>query len=147
MRNVVGFFRGAASVFRGLGVLRRRPGLADPEETTFARLIDAAHALMVAYQEDGIRGAEAFMRRTRLNSDTRFHAFLQALANAIPRTKQKGRFVRPEAAALDGLAVLFPDLQLPDEPEIELEPSQGALDFSGGSDDSTPLDEDTDEDK
>jgi adenine-specific DNA methylase len=126
---------------------RRRPGLADPEETSFSRLIDGAHALMVAYREDGIHGAEAFLKRTRLSSDARFHALLQALANAIPRTKQKGKFVRPEAAALDGLAVLFPDLQFPNEPEIAVEPSQGALDFSGGSDDSTDSDEDIYEDE
>lgn len=126
---------------------RRRPGLADPEETSFARLLDAAHALLVAYQEDGVRGAETFLKHTRLNSDTRFQALLQALVNAIPHTKQKGKFVRAEAAALDGLAVLFPDLQFPDEPEIVIEPSQGAFDLGGASDDSEEWDEDGDEDE
>ncbi len=116
---------------------RRRPGLADPEETTFGRLLDAAHTLMVAYQEDGIRGAEGFLKRTRLGSDTRFHALLQALINAIPRTKQKGEFVRPEAAALDGivtgLAEMFSDLQIPQEPEGTVEPVQRTLELDAGT--------------
>jgi putative DNA methylase len=113
---------------------RRRPGLADPEELTFSRLIDAAHALMVVYREDGVRGAESFLRRTRLGGDEGFVALLQALVNAIPRTKQKGKFVRPEAAALDGVSVLFPDLVIPEEAEIVLEPSQGSLDFDSVED-------------
>jgi len=112
---------------------RRRPGLADPEEPSYVRLIDAAHALMVAYQEDGIRGAEAFLKRTRLGSDTRLHALLQALINAIPRTKQKGRFVRPEAAALDGIATgltdVFTDLQIPEDPQPTVEPEQTTLEL------------------
>ena len=127
---------------------RRRPGLADPEETSFTRLIDAAHALMVAYQEDGIRGAESFLKRTRLGSDARFQSLLQALVNAIPRTKLKGKFARPEAAALDGLAVLFPDLVFPEEPEIVLEPTQAVLDLGGDpSEEDEDSDEDVDEDE
>ena len=110
---------------------RRRPGLADPEEASFVRVLDAAHALIVAYQEDGIRGAEGFLRRTRLASDGQFQALLQALINAIPRTKQKGTFIRPEAAALDGivagLADVFPDLQVPPDPQPVVEPAQGTL--------------------
>lgn len=112
---------------------RRRPGLADPEDSSFARLVDAAHALMVAYQEDGIRGAESFLKRTRLSTDARFLALVQAMVNAIPRTKLKGKFVRPEAAALDGVVVLFPDLVIPEEPGIVLEASQGALDFGAAN--------------
>ena len=92
---------------------RRRTGLADTEAQSFERLIDAAHALMVAYREDGIRGAETFLRRTRLAEDGRFQALLQGMVNAIPRTKIKGRYVRPEAEDLEGLGVLFPDLEYP----------------------------------
>lgn len=134
----------ASSVIMQEPKQRRRPGLADPEETSFVRLLDAAHALMVAHREDGIRGAESFLKRTRLTSETRFPALLQALLNAIPRTKQKGKFVRPEAADLDGLAILFPDLTIPEEHRIVLEPSQGAFDLSDGPDEA---DEDEDVDK
>ncbi len=108
---------------------RRRKGLADPENTSFERLIDAAHALMVAHREDGIRGAETFLRRTRLGEDSRFRALLQALVNAIPRTKIKGVFARPEAEDLDSLAVLFPDLRIPQDPPSALDPTQGEFGF------------------
>lgn len=38
--------------------LRRKPGLADPEQDTYGRLVDAAHALMLVVLDDGVRGAE-----------------------------------------------------------------------------------------
>ena len=109
---------------------RRRTGLADTEAESFERLIDAAHALMVTYREDGITGANEFLRRTRLGDDHRFQALLQAMVNAIPRTKIKGRFVRPEAEDLDGLGVLFPDLEFPEDPPSVLEPTQPSLNLS-----------------
>lgn len=108
---------------------RRRKGLADPGSDSFDRLIDAAHALMVAHREDGISGAEAFLRRTRLGKDSRFRALLQALINAIPRTKIKRAFARSEAEDLDGLAVLFPDLQLPEDPSAAPQPTQTRFDL------------------
>ena len=109
---------------------RRRTGLADTEAESFERLIDAVHALMVTYREDGITGADEFLRRTRLGDDNRFHALLQAMVNAIPRTKIKGRFVRPEAEDLDGLGILFPDLEFPEDPPSVLEPTQPSLSLS-----------------
>ena len=109
---------------------RRRTGLADTEAQSFERLIDAAHALMVTYREDGIRGAETFLRRTRLAGDSRFQALLQGMVNAIPRTKIKGRFVRPEAEDLDGLGVLFSDLEYPEDPPLVLEPTQRSLNLA-----------------
>jgi putative DNA methylase len=118
--------------------LRRRKGLADPDATSFDRLIDAAHALMVVTSEDGIRGAEAFLKGTGLSSDARFRALLQALVNAIPRTKSKGAFVRPEAQALDAVAPLFPDLVIPEEVQPEDLPEQVSLLDDG-------LDEDADD--
>lgn len=109
---------------------RRRPGLADTEATSYDRLIDAAHALMVTYREDGVLGVEGFLRRTGLGEDSRFHALLQGMVNAIPRTKIKGRFVRPEAEDLDGLGILFPDLEFPEDPPSVLEPTQTSLNLS-----------------
>ncbi|MDE0674868.1 MAG: DUF1156 domain-containing protein [bacterium] len=108
---------------------RRRKGLADPGSDSFDRLIDATHALMIAHREDGIHGAEAFLQRTRLGEDSRFRALLQALINAIPRTKIKDAFARSEAEDLDGLAVLFPDLQLPEDPSAALQPTQTRFDL------------------
>jgi len=110
---------------------RRHPGLADPDGEGYARLIDAAHALMIVFTDDGVRGAERWLKRTGLGGDARFQGLLQALVNAIPRTKTKGEFVRPEAGALDGLRVLFPELEVPAEPVIELQAEQQALDVGG----------------
>jgi adenine-specific DNA methylase len=121
---------------------RRRPGLADPEETSFARLLDAVHALMVAQWEDGLRGGEGFLKRTRLATDARFQALLQALINAIPRTKEKGRFLRPEAAALHEIAFLFPDLQIPPDPDVVVEPTQATFELEDGGGESSNDEED-----
>ena len=114
-------------------VQRRRTGLADTEATEFERLIDAAHALMVTYREDGTAGAERFLERTRLGADTRFHSLMQALVNAVPRTRIKGRFARPEAEDLDGLGVglahVFGDLRFPEDPPSALRPTQGEFGF------------------
>lgn len=108
----------------------RRVKYADPEADTFERLIDAAHALMNAWREDGIAGAEVFLKRTRLNTDARFRSLLQALLNVIPRTKRGSGFIRPEAAALDAVTVLFPDLQVPEDARPVSEAVQGSLDLA-----------------
>ncbi len=111
----------------------RRPGLADPQDQSYTYLIDAAHALMIVFTEDGVRGAEEWLRRTGYGTDSRFKGLLQALMNAIPRTKVKDAFVRPEAAALEGLRVIFPDLQ----PPVETSPTeQLAMDLN--EEDETP---------
>ena len=109
---------------------RRRTGLADTEAESFERLIDAAHALMVTYREDGITGANEFLRRTRLGDDHRFHALLQAMVNAIPPDENQRQIRPPEAEDLDGLGVLFPDLEFPEDPPSVLEPTQPSLNLS-----------------
>lgn len=109
---------------------RRRPGLADPESADFERQIDAAHALMNAHREDGVKSAEAFLKRTGLAARSEFRDLIQALINAVPRTRKAGRFIRPEAAALDALAFLFSDLQMPEDPRPGPEEVQGELDLS-----------------
>lgn len=97
---------------------RRRKGLADPEAIVFDTLLDAAHAAMLIYQEDGALACEAFLKRTGLLTDGTFKACLQALLNAIPRTQVKGQFVRPEAEILDRLRLaFFEDLEVPVEEE------------------------------
>ncbi|MDE0603884.1 MAG: DUF1156 domain-containing protein [bacterium] len=107
----------------------RRHNYADPESDHFERLIDSAHALMNAFHEDGIKGAEAFLKRTRLNNDPPFRSLLQALLNAIPRTKKDGWFIRPEARALDALTLLFPELEVPKDPRVISEPVQEEIDW------------------
>jgi adenine-specific DNA methylase len=100
---------------------RRHKGLADPEAVVFDTLLDAAHAAMLIYYEDGPLACEAFLKRTALLTDSTFKACLQALLNAIPRTQIKGKFVRPEADTLDRLRLaFFEDLEVPVEEEPEV---------------------------
>jgi adenine-specific DNA methylase len=103
---------------------RRRKHLADPEAAIFDTLLDAAHAAMLIYREDGPLACESFLKRTALLTDSTFNACLQALLNAIPRTQIKGKFVRPEAEVLDRLRLaFFEDLAVPveEEPEVVVE--------------------------
>ena len=93
---------------------RRHKGLVDPEAETFPRLIDAVHTAMLVYEEDGGKACEVFLKRTGLLTDSRFKAGLQALINAVPRTKVKGVFKRPEAAVLESLCLaFFDDIRIP----------------------------------
>jgi len=97
---------------------RRRKGLADPEAVVFDTLLDAAHAAMLVYEEDGALACESFLKRAGLLTDATFKACLQAMLNAIPRTRVKGKFVRPEAEVLDRLRLaFFEDLEVPAEEE------------------------------
>ena len=62
--------------------------------------------------------SSTFLRGTGLLTDSTFEACLQALLNAIPRTKEKDRFVRIEAELLENLRLnFFDDLTVPAEPE------------------------------
>ncbi len=97
---------------------RRRRGVVDPDAASFPSLIDAAHTAMLVYEEDGSRACEQFLRRAGLRDDSRFKACLQALINAIPRTRAQDAFVRPEAETLDRLRLaFFEDLEVPTEGE------------------------------
>lgn len=124
---------------------RRKRDMVDPDKTSFDCWIDAAHTAMMLYVEDGAQSCKAFLSNAGLLNDSTFKACLQALVNAIPRTKQKGKFIRPEAAALENLCLaFFPDITLPAEeapPEI---PQQGMLAGMGADEDIE--DEDIEED-
>lgn len=95
---------------------RRRKGLADPEAMVFDTWLDAAHAALLIYEEDGAAACEAFLKRAGLRTDATFKACLQAMLNAVPRTRIKGDFARPEAKVLDDMrAALFEELVVPAE--------------------------------
>ena len=52
-------------------------------------------------------------------TDGTFKSCMQALLNAIPRTKLKDKFVRPEAHTLDRMRdAFFDDLTVPVEEEV-----------------------------
>ena len=100
---------------------RRKRGMVDEEATSFEHWIDAAHTAMMIYQEDGAGPCDVFLRKSGLRYDSTFKACLQAMINAIPRTRIKGKFIRPEAEVLENMRLAFyDDLEVPVEEEPEL---------------------------
>jgi adenine-specific DNA methylase len=108
---------------------RRQRHLVDPNLTAFDCWVDAAHTAMLLYKEDGAAACETFLKQAGLLTDGTFKACLQAMINAIPRTKKKDKFVRPEAEVLESLRLAFFDdlVAPPDEapPQVQVQ-----LDFS-----------------
>lgn len=90
----------------------------DPNAASFTSMLDRLHAAMLVYEEDGTRAAETWLNQRGLAADERFKALVQAALNAVPRQKQKGAFVRPEARVLDSMrAAMFPDIPVPPDPD------------------------------
>jgi putative DNA methylase len=101
-----------------LPIARRRKDLVDPDRVSFDCWVDAVHTAMLLYQEDGAPACQNFLRQRGFLTDNTFKACLQALINAIPRTRQKGKFVRKEAEILEAMRLaFFDDLQAPPESE------------------------------
>ena len=98
---------------------RRKKGMVDPDAVFFEHHIDALHTAMLIYQEDGAGACDVFLQNRGLKRDTTFKAGLQALINAIPRTKLKGKFARPEADVLDRMRLAFYADELTAPPEEE----------------------------
>jgi len=97
---------------------RRVRGKVDPEADHFDTWLDAVHTALLVYDEDGAAACEAFLKRAGLRTDSTFKACLQAMINAVPRTKVKGKFVRPEAELLERLrAAFFEEMEVPVEEE------------------------------
>jgi putative DNA methylase len=76
---------------------RRTAGALDPDAGSWPTMLDGLHALMLTYAEEGLAAARAWLNRTGKAGDPRFHDLVEAALHAIPRTKDKGEFVRPEA--------------------------------------------------
>lgn len=110
---------------------RRKKGMVDPDAAHFEHLIDALHTAMLIYEEDGAGACDVFLQNRNLKRDTTFRAGLQTLINAIPRTKVKNKFVRPEADVLDRMRLAFyaDELTVPQEEEPPL-PQVEQLGFS-----------------
>jgi len=100
--------------------LRRRgddkPGIRPNSDVFTGPVIDAVHTVLYVADVDGLAEAKALIDRAGLASDSRFMACVQGLVNAIPRTKNKGQWVRPEAGLLDALVTAyFPEIEIPEE--------------------------------
>lgn len=107
---------------------RRKRGMVDPDLRSFPAWIDAVHTAMLLYQEDGGPACKQLLSEAGLLNDSTFKALVQALLNAIPRTKQKGQFVRPEAETLEKMRLsFFDDLTAPPEEAVAPTSHQGDL--------------------
>lgn len=107
---------------------RRTAKSLDVDASSYSTLVDALHALMLVYEEDGARAAQAWLIRHGFNDDTQFKDLVGAALHAVPRRKQKSVFVRPEARVLDSLRTsFFEDLELPPDPDPRLAEATGAL--------------------
>jgi adenine-specific DNA methylase len=129
---------------------RRKRGMVDPDATLFEHWIDALHTAMMVYAEDGAGACDAFLMNRALKRDTTFKAGLQALINAIPRTRVKGKFVRPEADVLDRMRLAFyaDELTVPPEEEPALpQPEQLEMFEYGAEEAEFEGEDDTDEDE
>ena len=81
-------------------------------------LVDLLHGLLAVCELDGLAAAKVVMDKHGLLADSRFMALVQGALNALPRTKSRGEFVRPETRYLDALVTAYmPDVVVPaDEP-------------------------------
>ena len=119
---------------------RRRTGMVDPDAKNFSSLIDSIHTAMLVYEEDGSKACQVFLKNTGLTNDTQFKAGIQAMINAVPRTKEKEKFKRPEAGTLEAMCLaFFEDIKIPVEEEPVILGEQ--LKLYGESDEDDDLDE------
>jgi len=92
----------------------------DLDATAWPTLVDALHTLMLLYDEDGLHAARSWFERSGYADEPRFKDLTRAALHAVPRAKDKGSFVRPEAATLESLrATLFDDIEPPADPDEE----------------------------
>lgn len=97
---------------------RRKKGMVDDEVLHFEHWIDAAHTAMMLYAEDGAGACDLFLRKSNLKQDATFKALLQSMLHAIPRVREKGRLVCPEAEILENMRLAFyPEMTVPLEEE------------------------------
>jgi adenine-specific DNA methylase len=99
---------------------RRTSRALDPDAGEWPTMIDALHAFMLIYDEDGLQAAERWLQQTGRKDDERFAALVEAAIHAVPRAREKnGEFARPEARILESLrAVLFDHIEAPDTEEL-----------------------------
>ena len=96
---------------------RRTAGALDPDAASWETQLDALHALMLVYDEDGLGAAQAWLDRTGRRDDQRFAALVEAALNAIPRVRKKDELIRQEARVLESMRqTLFPSIEPPPEP-------------------------------
>ena len=80
-------------------------------------LVDILHAVLIEAAESSLGAAKALCDRLRLLEDQRFVDLIQAMVRAVPNTKVKGKWVRPEAEILHQFCTAYlPQVELPEDP-------------------------------
>lgn len=86
-------------------------------EGTGLPMVDVLHAVMIEASESSLGAAKALCDRLRLLEDPRFVDLIQAMVRAVPPTKLKGKWVRPEAEVLNQFCTAYlPQVELPEDP-------------------------------
>jgi putative DNA methylase len=77
---------------------RRTADALDADASSWETQLDALHALMLVYDEDGLGAAQAWLDRTGRRDDQRFIALIEAALNAIPRVRKNDEMTRAGGA-------------------------------------------------
>jgi len=101
---------------------RRIRGRLDPEGS-FTVLLDVLHTALLLVADEGTASALRFLEQRGYARDSVFLSLLQGAIRAVPAVRDReGRFVRPEAEALERLRQAgFPELEPAPEPERRYE--------------------------
>jgi len=128
---------------------RRKKNMVDEDAESFPHLIDALHTAMMIYDEEGSKACKVFVDRQGLRNDSRIKALVQAMMEAIPKTRGKdGEFLRPEMTTLDSMRVLFwEDLPAPKEEEPPKNAAQETLFDAEADEDEEELNEDVEDEE
>ncbi len=96
---------------------RRTTKALKTSDSEFPTLIDTLHALMVVYDEDGLKAAREWMDRRPITSSEKFIDLFSAVLKAIPRVRKGDEFAREEARVLESLRLtVFPQVEAPAAP-------------------------------
>ncbi len=127
--------QGAGKVTLLTPAQRATAGALDADSTSFETWLDRLHTLMLVYDGEGLAAARSWLARSGLNNDSRLHDLVEASLNAVPRSKLKGDFVRPEARILDSLrTALFDDIAVPADDMVATGPTQLGFDEESDED-------------
>ena len=100
------------------------------DRTSFPAIIDAVHTALYLVETDGTPVAKRWLDDRGLTTNQKFLDCLQALINAVPRSKNKGEWNVAEAKILDRLATThFPQISIPEDPEDPIEVEELTLDL------------------
>ena len=80
-------------------------------------LVDVLHAVMIEASDSSLGTAKVLCDRLGLLGNQRFVDLIQAMVRAVPNTKVKGKWVRPEAEILHQFCTAYlPQVELPEDP-------------------------------